>query len=386
MFVMIPPFLLFISCQEQHSDTATQVIIEEVIEDTSVQEDSSVPQDTSQDTDVPQGPPFEIQSLSPSFGPTTGGTELLLLGKDFPEDARVYIGGEEASLLSHTAEQIQLLSPSIDQEGSAAVQVQSTEGVVSMNNAFTYHKAEPNLTGFLAKLSHQATIGNYWTQETQAASAKALFLRPIDLHWWQLITEEMDTCSLHDREDDFDIYPLDMETPFLEFHHDLLDVSLSFDAYYNIYTSDSLEFSLLPTNTFLSLSPLQGTLEGLRLMDAIQTSAPLALFEPILDGLVPTSLQSDQIFSWEPSGASWIEFRMVLLDPTDTSLVQELHCIAQDDGFFQMDRTLWTSWTSDLLVHVYVTRVIETNTTMPHNLSIARMAGYYTTIGAGYAQ
>lgn len=80
----------------------------------------------------------QITSISPSSGPNTGGTEVTLLGSNFENQAKVYIGGNLAQIKTIESSKIVILTPS-GLVGSRDVVVENTSGQQALIiNGFTY--------------------------------------------------------------------------------------------------------------------------------------------------------------------------------------------------------------------------------------------------------
>jgi hypothetical protein len=57
-------------------------------------------------------------------------------------------------------------------------------------------------------------------------------------------------------------------------------------------------------------------------------------------------------------------------------------CIVEDDGFFTIP-DIHQNWINGETVYVRFSRIFESQTTLPHNNSEARIIGIYTVTGAG---
>jgi hypothetical protein len=88
-----------------------------------------------------------ITSISPTSGPTAGGTQITLTGTNFVSGATVRVGGVAATGVTFTsATQLRATTPA-GAAGVAALQVTNPSGQsVTLNNAFTYTAPAPTLT------------------------------------------------------------------------------------------------------------------------------------------------------------------------------------------------------------------------------------------------
>src|SRR5688572_23468441 len=93
--------------------------------------------------DTPNGPgPIEtpvVQSISPDFGPTTGGTEVTIRGLRFADGATVTIGGRLATAVTvQSAGVIVARTPPASAAGSVTVVVATAAGSGSLVGGFRY--------------------------------------------------------------------------------------------------------------------------------------------------------------------------------------------------------------------------------------------------------
>lgn len=358
-------------------------------EDTAFAEPSSDTQDPTSDTQdtsettTPQGPTFSILSVSPRYGPTTGGTEISINGIDFPDVFRVFIATKEALVLSHDETQITVQTPSVELEGLYDVQIQSQEGTVSHTQSFQYFTTAQGQAGIIGKFDVQQQIGSYWSENEASFDAKLMFIDAQDIHWWNMSAPTMDTCTHIDDLPSLSLYPLDISAPFLELSHAEESIALVWDSFYQLYEEDSNE-TLLPMDTTFALNIGEGLLSGLSFSSFFHTSQPSLLTLPILDADAPTAISRGQQFLWEPSDATWIRLRVARLDPETEQYVEQILCILHDDGMHMLDPELWKEWVPHQQIDVYFSRAVERISVSPHNLSQARIVGSYTIVGAGF--
>src|SRR6478735_5273344 len=86
--------------------------------------------------DEPSSP--SITSVTPSSGPTTGGTTITINGTDFRDGATVLVGGAAASVMASTDTWAMFLAPA---HGAGSVDVTVTNpdgGTYTLASAFTY--------------------------------------------------------------------------------------------------------------------------------------------------------------------------------------------------------------------------------------------------------
>lgn len=337
------------------------------------------------DTSTPQGPPFSIFSSDPIYGPTSGGTEVYIFGEDFPTEVRVFIGTQEAQILSQSDSDILIRTPNIEIQGLYSIQIQSQEGTVSLTDAFHYYETAQDQAGILGSFDIQQHMGTYWSHIPSSFDASLAFIVPQDIHWWNLSTPAFDVCTHIDDAPSIALFPLDISAPFLSLSNSDEDVSLVWDSFYGVYEEDSSE-TLLQQHQSYSLSIFDGTLSGMFFPSFLSTSAPPILLHPNLDSDTPTTIHRDQTFSWEPSLSSWISLRLARLDPVSGTYTEQIRCTLLDDGTHTLAPELWNEWGPLQQVDIYFSRVMETISIAPHNLSQARIVGSYTLVGAAFSE
>ena len=88
-------------------------------------------------TPAPPAPKPSVTRLSPSQGPTAGGTAVTITGSGFSSVTAVKFGSQSAQYVVDSDGQITAASPRADQTGSVAVVVTSKSGTASAGQ-FTY--------------------------------------------------------------------------------------------------------------------------------------------------------------------------------------------------------------------------------------------------------
>ena len=391
MVIMYTSFALFSIFACDSKDTATAEDTYFLENDTAITEPSAdthtAEPDTQEpaDTSTPQGPPFSIFSSEPAYGPTVGGTNVHILGEDFPEDLIIFVGTQEALILSQDESNILIRTPRIESQGSYTIQIQSQEGTVSHSTPFEYYETAEGKTGILGSFDIQQQLGTYWEQTPPSFDARLIFITAQDISWWNLSTVEFDTCTHIDNAPVQSIFPLDISAPFLELFDSHSSLSLVWDSFYNLYEEDSND-TILPNDQNFSLTIPEGQLRGMAFPNFVHTSEPSTLLQPNLDSDSPASIIPNQTFVWEPSGATWISLRLARLDPISGTYAEQVRCTLHDDGFYTLRPDIWTEWIPQQQIDIYFSRTLETVSIAPHNLSQARIASSYTLVGAAFTE
>ena len=371
--------------------------------DVGIPNDSDTDTDTDSDTDTDTDTDMEyiadlISGISPTYGPSTGGTELSINGGPFNTDATVSIGGYPAEILSNNGSTIRVSTPNSNVAADAEVRVNLTDSFGLSPTPFYYFEDGTGLTGSIGEIGIVETVGEYWSGGTsgiQNGFISVAFSNPInsdgeelDFQWWEFMSSTKDSCSnsatyVYSGEN---IEILDMGTNSIELQGSTL-VSLprgssnNEEISYYFYQTDGLSLTDITENSFFDLNPMTGPLQGLSVSQFARASKRVVPTSPNIDSSNLPMVSPTQTFIWSPSGASWIHIRMYQLD-TNNNIISDIDCIAEDDGQFTTS-DVHSTWTQNDVVYIQFSRIYESQSIMPHNNSISRVVGEYIIVGAG---
>lgn len=88
----------------------------------------------------------KITAIDPNSGPTYGGTEVVIYGEHFQENAMVYIGDSRADVLSVDSTQIRAVTPPGTEGPKDVIVINPDTGLDLLEEGFTY-KIYPSITG-----------------------------------------------------------------------------------------------------------------------------------------------------------------------------------------------------------------------------------------------
>ena len=78
----------------------------------------------------------------------------------------------------------------------------------------------------------------------------------------------------------------------------------------------------------------------------------------------------------------YVVIRVDLYDNLLGEFVETVRCVANDDGYFRVDRSNFTQWEALFQTAViWVGRVMESDAVLPHDNSASGMVGIYWVIG-----
>jgi len=121
----------------------------------------------------------EITSVSPSQGPTTGGTEIVISGSKFQKGARVTIGGAEAVVIEVSEAEIKAATPEGEAGWQEVVVINPDGGRSGLANGFYYFRprTEPDTPGWLNAYRYdEHTIKLTWG-EAEFANYFEIYMR-----------------------------------------------------------------------------------------------------------------------------------------------------------------------------------------------------------------
>ena len=241
------------------------------------------------------------------------------------------------------------------------------------------------LTGALGSISYMQNTGGYWVSPFESTFANLIFITPLDIHWWELTVPSMDSCAGQN-----DVYLesvsiYNFEEPNIRLTSNSQTIELIFDSTTSQFTGEDFT-SAYSNNSLYSLSPFASHLVGFSINNIASTSSEPIVYSPAISGQSPPTITQNQVFSWSPSGADWIHIRLGRIDPSTFLYVEEVNCVAYDDGSFTIDGSLWNTWLTEQQIDIYFTRVVEQVAILPNNNSFSRVVGQHTIFGAGFSQ
>ena len=108
---------------------------------------------------------------------------------------------------------------------------------------------------------------------------------------------------------------------------------------------------------------------------------------PDLHGNAETVSRSGFTLEWttDQTGDAILIVSLILSNDGSTVL-DYVVCVANDDGGFQINDTLWTNWLTNQWVAIYVGRVNEGKGTFPFNNAQTSVAAIYWNLGLAISQ
>lgn len=373
--------------------------------------------DTNDTSDTNSGPgniPNLISSVSPLYGSTDGSTEVTILGGPFTSDATVSFGGTQGLVRSNNGSMLRVNTPSASIDGAVEIRVDMDDGYGIADDAYVYFADSLGKTATIGVIGKVEYIGQYWNGGVvpdPSAHMWTAFTSPLDVHFWQLSTPALNTCARNGIDANGDGFDDDVNGDgvvnngdFYQFSGNLTVIDVGANSvtmtgtngilltrgsndpnsinYYMYEYSGDLDPSMVPDNAFYDLSISGGALDGMTVAQYGRASKRSAPVSPSLNTATLQAVSRTQTFSWNPTGADWVEIRMYQVN--DAGFISsDVICNVNDTGGFNF-QNIHHSWTVGQAVYVHFTRVFESNISMPHNDGISRIIGAYTIVGAGY--
>jgi len=325
---------------------------------------------------------------------------VTITGGTFDSSTAVTFGGEDATLVSRDSSSITVKTPAYsgvadaDGKKSVAVEISNDDGDSAREaNGFTYFLDGDGKAGAIGELSWYHLNGGYWSASAaDYGGASVLFLTPpTDIHYWDLFAPSADECSgaSYDPTAYFgDVYTLDMGASTVALSYGSQRITLNQDSTTGIYANRSdLTSAQVPTNQFYDLEEVDGTFaaEAFSIANFTKSSTSFSVSSPAINGSGnPLVSQSALNLSWSGGSGRKILIQAFLVEPASGDVLDEVYCVASDDGSFNVPSGAWsTTWPRNYFLYLYVGNVVETSATLPYNNSESRMIGVYWNVGVG---
>ena len=336
---------------------------------------------------------LDIVSIEPQHGTHLGGTLLRITGGPFEPGSVVKIGGESVPVVANLGDELQVETPTFDGEGWASVRVTQPDGASGeISDGFHFWQDGTGKAGTTGFYQWVQPVGSYWAGGVPPApwgSAIVHFLIPTDFHWWNWVSNDIDTCE------DPAVFSFSGELIVYEFDETALAITnelgvptvLTYDETRLGFAKEELgraDFKLDQEYAMLEFTGADAPPDEVpRFM---VTPDSFDVLSPAIDAMSIPGINRGQAVSWEAGGADVVWIELSLLNATADAVLQSIVCIANDDGSFTIPPSKWSAWPTGRQVNVAVSKVVESRTTLAHNNSDSRVAAFYTVLGAGLSQ
>jgi len=322
---------------------------------------------------------FDVSAVRPAFGSDAGGSLVLITGGPFDRFATVFIGGEEAAVVSATSDALTVETP-IGVAGVTELEVVSGGGVST--HSFRYWPDATGLVGLKGSVEFVDVVGDYWADGGfDRARAEIALVEPVAFESWEAFSPTFNSCVSD--------WALPSDTPVDGLEEVTLvsaDVRIDLESDADGFFGDQ---GVSPGESY-DLEP-SGDWDGVVLDDLTEVPVGLQVQSPALDVNVPRQVERQFGIEWDRAAPA--DYVAIVLEKshleTDGSLTieQKVSCAVPDAGSFTVPGSVWREWTSGDVIAVSVGRVFEGNgVVLPHNNATAAVSGIYWVSGAVRAE
>jgi hypothetical protein len=335
-------------------------------------------------TEPPPPPPLSLDSLSPTFGSTAGGTRVTLQG-EFSAGVEVRFDGLLANVISQDATEMEVETPTTTAEGWVDVEVSLGSDSHSLNGAFQYWQDGTGQSGVFGFMTYVEIVGGYWgAGTTNVAQSLFTFTEPGSWELWQDYTTALDTCVYNHA-----VNPLplsyDPGASYVDLDNGgsvtrLNDASAIFGA--GFYGDDVLTpgVEVVPGASYDLLTvPGNANWPAFTVSGFVEIPNSFNVTVPDLDRANPPTVSSQIDFSWGGGGGDYTLIYILRQYWTGAAWLDDgvVTCAVYDDGAFTLPSATWPTWYAGDFLHVQVGRVYESSATLPYNNADNRMTGIY---------
>jgi hypothetical protein len=348
--------------------------------------------DADADADGDADADIRVDSIEPYYGTTAGGDEVLIRASGFDEGASVRIGTVEAEVLSADPRrgEIKARTPRVDAEGPADVLVESGGGEGRLDDGFTYFADGTGLAGIAGAISWVDIVGNYWETEDPAgfgAASITLLAWPTEFSYWEFYSDRLDSCQAGGWTTDKEVYAYDgsaVRTARLVTNSGTR-VDLQWSNTYYSWSNHELASNEFGTSWDLDAMQPDG-LPEFSVEDLARAGSSFSVSQPRIDGPQAPEVSRSLNVTWSGSGGDFVILYLARRDSSGRTAEEEVFCIANDDGTFQVPSSAWTAWPTGRQLDIQVGRANRGAGTLPYNGARSEVYGIRWIYGAGFTR
>ena len=344
--------------------------------------------DADSDSDSDSDTDMSINSVTPDWGTTAGGTVVTINGTFAASSGEVLFGTESGSVQSWNNSSISVTTPSQSGAGLYDITVNSGSNQVVQTEAFTAYEDASGQASVLGSMNWWDYNENVYEPGLDYGDSVMFMNVPSDFHWWELYAASQDSCS-----DNFvssnplNVYT-DFEVPQVQLKQGSRTVSMDWNSaslgWVGEYTTSALsQGSAYDLQTVSSaVYPSFSITDATRGPKAFTVTSPSAV-----SGSIQSLSRTNLTFNWSASGADAILINIVVT-PTGqwTDKVHDVTCWAKNDGSFTVPSSLFSQWGNGSIAYLIIGAAKEGSGTNPIDNGDARIAGIYWRVSAAYTQ
>lgn len=326
--------------------------------------------------EVDDAVPFTLDDLSPTQGTIDGGTDVTLFGGPFDDSVEVTFDGKAASVRSVDTDSLVVRTPA---HAAGTVDVEVTRGDASdtLRDAFTYVEAATG-TVVYGQVTYVDYVGDY-ESETDIVIGYALVTDPWDLTareaFWSALG--LDACDNNAAGLPLADVPGAAALPkSIGLKGTAGTITLSPDVDYPFWylNSGSDASTWVEGGAYAFVTAKNGSWAATNVSNALRFPDALTLTTPTLT--TATKVARGMALAW--TGGTPGQYVAINVTQYDTSFnpVEQVVCIAKDDGSFSIPSSAWSSWAAGRYVWVEVRREGITESALPDGSAMLFGGGY----------
>jgi len=359
--------------------------------DTDADSDADTDADSDADADA-DADAIAITALTPDYGTTAGGTEVVITGGPFDSTARAWVGESEATVLSAAPAELRVRTGPSAETGAVAVEVETASGQGRQTQRFTYWGDATGMAGAIGEVTLARRVGSYWEPggTTEGGFAQVYLLAEgASVEWWQLFAPALDDCETEAYAPPVEVALMDPGVARITLEAPAAGVSLAldWDAEGGVFTSESVSSSNFLSGQSYALAGF-----GVVGLPAGQTPNFLAapglpsVTSPSIAGSSPPNISRNPTFTWSPGGADFVLIRLSMWNSAGTDYAETIQCVAVDDGSFVVDTGLFSTWPTSRQLDVDLGFAKATRGALPWNAGQSRVVALHRVYGAGFTR
>lgn len=333
------------------------------------------------DHDRPGEGAIALDSVTPGYAHTGGGTELTLVGGPFDASAVVEIDGVRAQVLRVEEDRIVVESPALPDSGWSDIAVETDLGWSALEDGLRVFEEARGLAGTFGAIEWYELQGDYWTEDSEDwGVAWWGLIEPEDVHYWDLFdVEEVDSCVSSPTFPTLRVMDLGVEETELVTAAARVALPASEDRFF-----DAPLYSFEERSSWSVPSIEGGELPAFGIEEVARTPGAFDLYAPYLFGGAPPVLTKSELrLEWGEVEADQIMIMVKRFDQDLGEPVEVLGCVVENDGAFHVKGVNWQEpWEKDQWLYIYVGAVLEGEGEVPLNGADSRVAGVYWLVGA----
>lgn len=340
--------------------------------------------DTDSDTDTDVGGP-DIDAIDPAFGTNGGGLEVTITGGPFDSSSTVKFGSAAGTVTNRGTSLLTVRTPTTGVTGAVDVTVSNSDGETVDKGAFTFFEDATGLASLLGVVEWYAYTGGYWSgSDPGFGSAWVRMIEPADAYYWDFYANGDDACASNFTSS-LSLSVYDLGVTQIGLSSSSTGMKLAWDSTYLWWSTEPTAAQFKSDDNWdVDRISASGWPE-FEVSLAARTPGTFSITAPALSGSsLPSLAKGDLNLRWSGASGDRMLLYMVLTDDGDwSSILEEVSCVALNDGSFSVPTSTFKSWRSNEVLYIMMGNTVGAGAgTVPLNNGDSRIAGAYWLIGA----